>query len=203
MQRILLKASIAGLALLAAGCVDQAGDIRASNFGDATANNTVVQAVRLRGAAINNINNRFRASAQDTVNFAFNRSDLDAQARAILDQQAAFIRSNPSVGFRVFGHTDLVGSGGYNRRLGLRRARAVVNYLVARGASRRQLQAVSSLGETRPIVNTPNRERLNRRTVTQVVGVTRDGRPFDFDGKAAVNIYNGYVTGFSGETGGG
>lgn len=202
MKRLLCKLAFSAALLGASGCAliegdSQAGDLGRSNFGEATANNTVVQAVRLRGGLLADLRARFRRAAPDTVNFAFNRSDLDASAQAALDQQAAFIIANPAIGFRVIGHTDLVGSNGYNRALGLRRARAAVNYLVARGVPRRQVRAVVSQGESQPLVNTRNRERLNRRTVTQVFGVTRDGRPFDFDGKAAANIYTGYVESYA------
>jgi peptidoglycan-associated lipoprotein len=72
---------------------------------------------------------------------------------AILDKQANFIRQFPEVRFKVFGHTDLVGSQGYNYNLGLRRAKAVVNYLVAKG-SRSRLEAVVSYGKTRPLIQT-------------------------------------------------
>lgn len=197
-MKTFFKPVLLGAAMLAVGCTDQAGDLSSSNFGEATTNNLVVHAVSLRGSLLEDLRARFRRAAPDTVNFAFNRSQLDATARAALDRQAVFIRANPSIGFRVIGHTDLVGSNGYNQRLGQRRARAAVNYLVSRGVPRRQVQAVVSQGETRPLVNTPRRERLNRRAVTVVFGVTRDGRPFDFDGKAAARIYGGYVAGFGG-----
>jgi peptidoglycan-associated lipoprotein len=39
------------------------------------------------------------------------------------------------VRFRVFGHTDKVGSNGYNQKLGLRRAQAAVAYLSSLGIS--------------------------------------------------------------------
>ncbi len=72
----------------------------------------------------------------------------------MLDKQANFIRQFPEVRFKVFGHTDLVGSQGYNYNLGLRRANAVVNYLVGKGISRSRLEAVVSYGKTRPIIQT-------------------------------------------------
>ena len=88
----------------------------------------------------------------------------------MLDRQAHWIKQFPEVRFRVFGHTDAVGSNAYNKSLGLRRARAAVNYLVSRGISRNRLEAVVSFGETQPLIPTPERERRNRRTVTEVSG---------------------------------
>ncbi len=209
MKSTFLKMSVAGTALLAAACTpafdQQAGGSlnSAGLFGDAVANNSVVQSVNLRGGVLADLSARFRSAAPDMINFAFNSTALDAEARSILDRQAVWIRSNPNVKFRVYGHTDLVGSNGYNQALGLRRARAAVNYMVSRGVSRRQLEAVSSFGETRPLINTSNRERLNRRTVTEVFGFTGGASQGEFDGKVANGIYEGY-TGIAsnvGETG--
>jgi hypothetical protein len=73
---------------------------------------------------------------------------LDEQARAILREQAAFIRHFPEVRFTVYGHTDLVGSDAYNHRLGLRRARAAMHYIISQGVDRSRLQAMVSRGET-------------------------------------------------------
>ena len=62
----------------------------------------------------------------EPVNFAFNSARLDATARGTLREQAHWIRQFPEVRFRVYGHTDAVGSDAYNERLGRRRAHAVV-----------------------------------------------------------------------------
>jgi outer membrane protein OmpA-like peptidoglycan-associated protein len=129
------------------------------------------------------------------INFEFNSANLDGEAQAILAQQAAWIRANPQVKLRIYGHTDLVGSNAYNQRLGQRRAQAAVAYLQSQGVRRGQVEAVASFGETRPLVYTQNRERLNRRTVTQVIGLDRNVSGLDFDGKVANRIYNGYAFG--------
>jgi peptidoglycan-associated lipoprotein len=79
------------------------------------------------------------------------------------------------VRFKVFGHTDLVGGQGYNYNLGLRRAKAVVNYLVPRESAPQRLEAVVSYGKSRPLIQTnqpeaqpPHRDRgvgLSWRTI--------------------------------------
>ena len=85
---------------------------------------------------------RFHETVPDTVTFAFNSATLDENAKAILRRQAHFIRQFPEVRWKVFGHTDAVGSNYYNQRLGQRRAEAVVAYLSSQGVSRKRLQAV-------------------------------------------------------------
>jgi len=103
-------------------------------FGGATMNNHLVQ-TGASGTTIN-LQRRFAGEVDTTVNFAFNSAVLDADARATLTQQASWIRQFPEVRFKVFGHTDLVGSNGYNRRLGLRRAQAAVRFLSTQGIDR-------------------------------------------------------------------
>lgn len=135
---------------------------------------------------------RFNREVDDTVTFAFNSAQLDSGARATLDRQAHFIRQFPELRFRVYGHTDLVGSAAYNRSLGLRRAQAVVAYLGSRGVSRARLEAVVSYGETRPVIHTEDRERRNRRTVTEVSGFVEDA-PLILNGKYAAVLAREYV----------
>lgn len=142
---------------------------------------------------LQDMSERFRAEVGDTVNFDFDRSTLRADARALLDAQAAFMRDNPNVRFRVFGHTDLVGTNAYNNALGLRRARAVVRYLVRQGVEANRLDAVVSLGETQPLVATEAREERNRRTVTEVAGMAFGFVGDGMDGKRARIVYNEYV----------
>lgn len=183
--------SALGLSIALAGCSNEAGhEIDSGVFGNATMNNTLVMTGQ-RNYTIN-LANRFADEAPSMVNFAFDSSLLDAQARAALDMQADWIRQFPEVRFRVYGHTDAVGPAAYNKRLGKRRAEAVVRYLSARGISRSRLEAVASFGETQPLVVTQGRERKNRRTVTEVTGFVQR-HPTLLDGRYAQVIYREYV----------
>lgn len=164
-------------------------------FGNPTMNNALYHTGRLNYAAA--LGQRFADEVPTTINFAFNSATLDAEAQAVLRQQAHFIRQFPEVRFSVYGHTDLVGSNAYNQRLGLRRARAVVNYLVAQGIERSRLDALVSLGETQPLVATQTEERRNRRTVTEVTGFVQN-HPLVLDGRYAQIVYRGYVGGGEG-----
>ena len=159
-------------------------------FGNPTMQNTLVQTGQ--GNFVVDLNNRFASEVNPMVNFAFDSARLDADAKAILRRQADWIRQFPEIRFRVYGHTDLVGSEAYNKRLGLRRARAVVNYLVRQGISRSRLEAVASFGETQPLIVTQNRERRNRRTVTEVSGLAKKSAAL-LNGKYADIIFREYV----------
>lgn len=202
MKIITVTGMVAGLALLSACAANDetvytqffspAGEIvNSGTFGAANQNNMLVQTGQRQFTF--DLANRFAAEVMTTVNFAFNSAQLDAGARDTLREQAAWIRQFPEVRFRVFGHTDLVGGNSYNKRLGLRRAHAVVNYLASLGIDRRRLEAVASFGETQPLIVTQGRERRNRRTVTEVSGFV-DSHPMVLDGKYAQIIYRDYVT---------
>jgi len=159
-------------------------------FGDANMNNHLVM-TREDCFAIS-LANRFAEEVPSTINFDFDSAALDADAQRILRQQADWIRQFPEVRFRVYGHTDLVGSAAYNKQLGLRRAQAAVAFLTSQGISRTRLEAVASFGATQPVVQTRDRERRNRRTVTEVSGFVKSN-PIIMDGKYAEVVYREYV----------
>ncbi len=176
----------------AASFFTEAGStLDAGDFGEATMNNRLVQT----GAQDYTINlaRRFAGDVDTTVNFEFDSTVLDEEARSVLMKQADWIRQFPEVRFKVYGHTDLVGSQAYNRSLGLRRAQAVVAFLSSQGIDRSRLEAVVSFGETQPLVVTDGRERRNRRTVTEVTGFVEND-PMVLNGKYAAIIFRDYVS---------
>lgn len=165
-------------------------EVDKGNFGNATMNNVLIQTGQLDYAVA--LAERFSAEVPDTINFEFNKADLSDEAKAILKKQADFIRQFPEVRFRVFGHTDLVGSVGYNQKLGMRRAQAAVAYLTSLGISKSRLEAVISYGKTRPLIATNEPEMRNRRTVTEVSGFVQS-HPLVLNGKYAAIIWREYV----------
>ncbi|MGP6086422.1 OmpA family protein [Antarctobacter jejuensis] len=190
---------IAGCSQAPVGFDREAGAlIDTGYFGNATMNNTQIMSGEKQ--VIYDLSQRFASEVMTTVNFAFNSAQLDQGARDTLSEQARWIRQFPEVRFRVYGHTDKVGSNGYNKSLGQRRANAVVNYLVSQGISRKRLEAVVSFGETQPLIVTEGRERRNRRTVTEVSGFV-GSHPTVLDGKYAEIIYREYVNSAEPKTG--
>lgn len=207
MQKLTIIAALA-TGIVLAGCSSPygpAGEGRNSHlYGVATAQNMNAQVAYGDPASrIRALNEAFRAEAPDTVTFAFDRSALDASARAALDKQVDWLKEHDGVRMTVTGHTDLVGPDTYNQRLGLRRAQAVVRYMTSRGISRSRLDAVESRGEQDPVVETQDRERRNRRAVTSVAGFERNFVGLGMDGKKAARIYGGYLGGGGQASGGG
>jgi len=192
--RAILISAVAATALTA--CTDsdffrEAGSqVDEGGFGNATMNNTLVMNGTLDPTVA--LGNRFATEVQTTITFAFNSAILTEESKAVLRQQAGWIRQFPEVRFRVYGHTDLVGSAAYNQALGMRRAQAAVAYLVSQGIGSARLEAVVSYGKTRPVIQTPGPEQRNRRTVTEVVGFMKD-HPMVLNGKYAEIIMREYV----------
>lgn len=174
-----------------AGNVKISSNVEAADFGNSTMNNTLLMTGQSGATEV--LQGRFAAEVPSTITFAFNSAALTPEAMRILDQQANWIRQFPELRFRVYGHTDLVGSDAYNKRLGERRAQAVVAYFATRGISRSRLEALVSFGETRPVVPTAEPEERNRRTVTEVSGWV-GSRAGQLNGKYAEVIFREYIT---------
>ena len=105
----------------------------------------------------------------DRVFFGFDKYDLDAEARTVMERQAFWMRRNPSVTVTIEGHADERGTREYNIALGERRASAVRDYLVTLGIDGSRVQTIS-YGKERPIDGRHNEEAWakNRRGVTRV-----------------------------------
>ncbi|MFM9827249.1 MAG: peptidoglycan-associated lipoprotein Pal [Sphingomonas sp.] len=91
-----------------------------------------------------------RSVTSDTVNFGLDQFDIDAEARAILDTQVAWLTQYPNVRITIEGHCDERGTREYNLALGDRRANAAKNYLAARGISASRIATIS-YGKERPL----------------------------------------------------
>ncbi len=122
-------------------------------------------------AGVVELSESFQAEAPALVFFDFDKDVIDDEAAAILRQQADWLKANPEARILLDGHTDAVGSTGYNQDLGLRRARAVEAYLVSQGVADDRMDSVASRGEEELAVDTTGKERRNRRVTTRVVGV--------------------------------
>ena len=88
-----------------------------------------------------------------TIFFAFDKANLSAAAIRTIDEVAAAAKAYLPARISVFGHTDRAGPVAYNVGLSKRRAKAVVDALVARGIAANRMIS-SSFGESRPRVPT-------------------------------------------------
>jgi peptidoglycan-associated lipoprotein len=112
----------------------------------------------------------FRVSVGDRVFFGYDRFDLSAEARTILERQAAWLNRYPNVRVLIAGNCDERGTREYNLALGARRAAAVRDYLASLGVSPERMETVS-YGKERPLDPRANEEAwsVNRNGLTQIV----------------------------------
>jgi outer membrane protein OmpA-like peptidoglycan-associated protein len=89
------------------------------------------------------------------VTFDFDRAALQPAALPVLDEAATQLADAPAARVAVVGHTDAIGTDDYNQRLSERRARAVADYLVARGIDVARLD-VAGRGENEPVADNSN-----------------------------------------------
>ncbi|MCL2390211.1 MAG: peptidoglycan-associated lipoprotein Pal [Endomicrobia bacterium] len=103
-----------------------------------------------------------------TVNFDFDRSDLTAEARAILKENANYLLKNPKMNVVVEGHTDDRGTIEYNLALGQRRAVKVKEFYVQLGIAPNRIATIS-YGLEKPVDTRQNETAWakNRRAETK------------------------------------
>lgn len=103
--------------------------------------------------------------------FGYDSSELDAGARAVVEDNADVLSRNPTWVVAVEGHCDSRGTPEYNLALGERRAHAVRDLLVGLGISPDRVQTIS-YGEEFPFVpgETDDARAANRRAHFVVTG---------------------------------
>ncbi len=101
---------------------------------------------------------------QFIVFFGFNKYNLTSEALRVISEAVLAAKDTGSASVLVTGHTDTVGSNGYNQRLSMRRSNAVKAEMVRQGISASSITA-SGKGETELLVQTADgvKEPQNRR----------------------------------------
>lgn len=75
----------------------------------------------------------------ENIFYDFDKATLRPESKEALDEMAQMLRDNPNVTLEMSSHTDRMGSDEYNERLSERRAKSVVDYLIAAGIDPRRL----------------------------------------------------------------
>ncbi len=91
----------------------------------------------------------FNTVVGNTVNFGYDKYDLDAASQAKLKGQADWLKQYPARTLTVEGHTDERGTREYNLGLGDRRANSVRQFLIAEGVTANRIKTIS-YGKERP-----------------------------------------------------
>ncbi len=86
------------------------------------------------------------------VNFEFDSAELTAGSKATLDAAVAIMKRNADDKIEIAGHTDSMGSVEYNQGLSQRRAQAVADFLIGKGANAANI-SVKGYGELQPVAD--------------------------------------------------
>ena len=99
--------------------------------------------------AMNPLNDPHNILYQRSVYFDFDKSDIKAEFKPLIEAHAKYLRAHAGAKITVQGNTDERGSTEYNIALGQRRADAVVNMMKLLGVPAKQMEAVS-FGKEKP-----------------------------------------------------
>ncbi|MBN9313481.1 MAG: hypothetical protein BGO40_05525 [Chryseobacterium sp. 39-10] len=107
----------------------------------------------LPGAEVERVGEGIKITLKENiVNFAFDKSDLQPNAKTNLDKLAEVLVNNPDTNINIYGHTDSKGSADYNLSLSDRRAASVKSYLVSKGVAASRLFP-TGMGMTEPVAS--------------------------------------------------
>ena len=110
--------------------------------------------------------------SDDRVRFGFGKAAIPPEAATALDDLAARVKGmNKAVYVEIQGHTDDIGTGPYNLKLGEKRANAVRDYLYEKGGIPLHAMNVISYGSSQPVAanSTSQGRAQNRRVVIRVL----------------------------------
>ena len=152
-----------------AACTDSDGDgiCDTADLCPGTPSGAVVDAKGCPKATAEGATRKF-----DDVHFEFDKSELAAQEQAKLDNTANTIsglsKTYPNLKVDVSGHTDWIGTDGYNQGLSERRANTVKSYLSRKGVDAGRINTFA-YGESKPIATNETAEgrAQNRRVEVQ------------------------------------
>lgn len=85
----------------------------------------------------------------ENIFYDFDKATLRPESRVALDELVTLLKENPHVAVEMSAHTDRVGPADYNMELSERRAKSVVDYLIAAGIPAARL-TWQGYGKTRP-----------------------------------------------------
>lgn len=117
-----------------------------------------------KGAKVERVGEGIRVTFDNKMLFAFGKSYLNDDNKVDLQKFAGTLNEYPDTDLLIVGHTDNIGSNGYNQSLSVQRSLAVKTYLDEIGVAKSRLKA-SGKGESQPIVSNGSEynRSLNRR----------------------------------------
>ncbi len=102
--------------------------------------------------------------------FDFDQATLRQESVSELTRVLELLDDNPKLIVEIAGHTDSVGTAGYNERLSKDRAQSVANWLIENGIDAGRM-TVKGYGESQPIADNATEEGMqkNRRVIFEII----------------------------------
>lgn len=106
----------------------------------------------------------------NNIEFGFNSAELNHSSKKLLAELAVYLKQNRYGRIQIWGHTDFYGPSIYNEYLGLKRSKAVYDFLKTQQVNARNM-SYDAFGERRPVsVGISDAERkVNRRVEIMVI----------------------------------
>jgi len=84
------------------------------------------------------------------IYFDYDKFDIKEEYKSVLEENAKFLKQNPTVKIKIEGHCDERGTKEYNLALGEKRANAAKEYLVSLGIDEERIDTIS-YGKEKPL----------------------------------------------------
>lgn len=98
----------------------------------------------------NNSKNHKRGAGANSIYFGYDSNNIKAKGKNKIKKDAQTLKSKKSGKVKIEGNSDEFGTDEYNYALGLRRAKAVKDSMVAKGVPEKKISIVS-YGESNPV----------------------------------------------------
>jgi len=106
------------------------------------------------------------------IHFDYNSAVIQENSLSYLKNLASYLEKNPSLTFKIIGHTDLHGSHRFNKSLSTKRALSVKKFLIENKIKGSRIK-IFGAGKRHPVINKVSKKAdlLNRRTEFKVLTI--------------------------------
>ena len=122
-----------------------------------------------KGVSIRREGNNLILSMPELILFDFDKYEVKEGIKPSLSTLARALKENKDIRIKIDGYTDFIGSEGYNLELSVKRARAIKNFLVSKGAIENNI-SIEGYGKQNPVAtNSTEQGRARNRRVEFII----------------------------------
>ncbi len=104
------------------------------------------------------------------INFETGKADIKPESQNIVEQLAKMLQENPGLKVSIDGHTDNVGAAPSNLALSEKRAKSVLNAVIAKGVNGNRLSA-KGWGQSKPVMDNKTEEGRAKNRRVEIVKI--------------------------------